>query len=717
MTWPNDIQTDTPAKYLFKLVTETDEVICNPEPIEWANCSLEFSRDLESGGVFSKFQADSLTFVGNGGELLKRLFETYEVNAKCTLIVSWWKWSTRTYIEFPTRFDINFNFYEVVKVGKFHFGVKVKAINSSTQTKLDNRQETDVDITKRTSIGSLTENNIADYGSLYALKKVNFSAVEVNYNAWLYVNNRVLELYHTNHVITYTALPLNVYHNEFSEIQSVPYISNAQQLDRITPFFKNALDAYTFDIVYLFYMQVTNRYVGSFPWNIQILECDPAFNIVTTYDIAGFGGIVQTYKIEGTVQVSVAKGNSLRLVVQSPGIHDTYKAFSLWQELNITQSVASTPAVQLEGFPIYEALERTCQLILDTQYPIYSDFFGRADNYYNESTKYATENQLRFAHILTGLNLRGATLEDTSCPVAVNFKDLFKTLKAIYNIGYSFEVNPAFGDTKERIRIEEYSHFFQNSEILDVSDRVGKYDIQSQFMPELVPMDLRSGYDSFEYLTLNGRAEPNTTNQRTSIMNTATKWENISPYRADTKGIYDNIANPLGTDASTDTKGDDSVFILKTQKDGTAWKPEKETNVAIINNSSLFKEDLLNRYYTPTRMLLRHGNRITAGMTKTDAQASYLRFQKSDKSSTLQTSYSGDSILEGDDLVVSSLAAPIYKAIKHVVTVPITHTELEAIQTNPFGYITISDTISGYLLSMKKKNNSDKVDITIIEKA
>jgi len=140
MTFPQTTATNTPEPYKFQLTSKLNgqTIVCDPSPLEWASGTLEMNRDLSVGGVFSTFHLDSLTFVGNGATMLNDLFNAYELNAECTLIVYWWKWSTRSYVEFPSRFDINFNFYEKVKIGKFVFGVRIKAINSSIQTKLDN---------------------------------------------------------------------------------------------------------------------------------------------------------------------------------------------------------------------------------------------------------------------------------------------------------------------------------------------------------------------------------------------------------------------------------------------------------------------------------------------------------------------------------------------------------------------------------------------------
>lgn len=735
MNWPNTIQSNTPAKYLFKLVTDTDSVICNPIPLEWKSGSLEMKRDLDSGGVMVSFICDSLTFVGNGAEFLRKLFEAYELNAKCTLIIYWWKEfdavpaNGRQYVEFPSRFDINFNFFEIVKIGRFFFGVKVKAINSSTQTKLDNRMDVDVDITKLTSIGSTVENNIIEYPSLK--KILNYSATNVNYYGRLFKDFGVGDgwyLAHKSHQDSYTSIPLDFTDNSgFTEIQNVGYITKAISLIQCGAFFKNAQFNYEDNLVldWSFTIMVKLGHSPTNPWTIQVVETnDVGWSIIdstaiNTYDLQEFGNSQEPfvpYTFTGQTTVGCKKGNDLKLVCRVAGIEAT-SAFIQIQKLEITEVIAVTPDVKSEGFPIYEAIERVSQHILDSQYPIYSDFFGRTDTIYNQyGYKYLSEVHERFAHLQSGMNQRGAKLYGSDIPLAINFKNLFKSLKALWNVGYSLESNVLlFGDEQQRIRVEEYAYFFKNTEVLDLSDRITKYDIQSVVMPELVPVDIKSGFDNFEYLSLNGRSEPNTTNQRTSIMNTSSKYENISPYRSDTRGILMNLANPLNSETGTaDTKTDSSIFIVKSLRNGQDWIPEKGEYISVDNNSSLFKSELLNRYFTPSRMLIRQANKIMAGLTL--YKNSVLRFQTSDKSSTLQTTGEGYTIAENSDILVSSLGNPIYKPMKHTINVKFTKKDLETLKSNMYGYLTFSNTISGFLLNLKMKNNEDKAEITIIER-
>jgi uncharacterized protein (TIGR02145 family) len=724
MGWPKNISSITPARYQFKLVTETQSVICDPEPIEWASGSLEMKRDLTAGGVFVSFACDSLTFVGTGAKLLKDLFEADELNAKCTLVISWWKGATRSYIEFPNRFSIDFNFYETVKVGSFTFGVRVKAVNSSMQTKLDSRQDIDVDITKLVSIGGF---NIVEF-PFTLKKKLRYSATDMYYNAKMSKDPDNSQFQHTADLVTYSSIPINKISSQFAEIQSAGYTTN-QSLGNIPSFFVNALFDYVFDIKYTIVVVVDDRWAGSDPFTLQILETSGvgiATAIINAYELGTFGNEENAFSFDDTVAISVSAGNSLKLVVMNAGIDAQYHAHSVEQYLTITQKIASAPITITEGFPVYDAMERVLQHILDVQYPFYSEFFGRTEKFYNSLTAfYATENQLRFAHIQSGLNQRGLPLNSSSLPSAegtpllLNFKNLFKCMQAIWNVGYSFEI--LTGETTPRIRIEEYSHFFQNVEVLDLSSRINKYDIQSVVMPELVPNDLKSGFDNFEYLSANGRAEPNTTSERTSVINTATKFENISPLRGDTKGILDNLSSPISVDESKDTKGDSDVFIVKSQKSATyEWIPETGENITVDNGTSLFGESLLNRYFTPSRMLIRQGNRIKTGMTKLDS-LSVLRFQKTDKYSSLETTGEGITIKENADVLISSLADPIYRPVKHTIECLFTLSDLETISANPLGYLTFGENISGYLirgylLSLKKRNNEDKAEITIIEK-
>lgn len=709
MTFPANTLSATPTKYLFKLISGSQTIVCDPEPLEWASGQLIINRDLSVGGVFSTFQGSSLTFIGNGAKLLRSLWEAYEFNAECTLVIYYFKNSTREYVEFPSRFKVDFNMYEIVKVGKFAFGVRIKAVNSSLQTKLDSRKDVDVNLNKLVSIGEVPFTNWTPNKNT-----VNYSATNVHLISHLWKNSLDgWDLPRKPGAISYCSVPVDLKDSYFTEGRSVVYTSKQTDITRVNSFFKSADFDYTFNLTYRFVIDVISDNVND-QWEMHLLETKTINGIDVVQNendtLLCIWGSTPDYNVffTDTIEVTVAKGNDLKLVIR---VANTNSLKSLLKscELTLSQTIAdATLAKQTTGYPIYEAFERVCQHMMDIQWPFYSEFFGRTDVYKNASfQKYSSENQLRFAHLQSGLNLRGVGIYEDKNTFTVNFKDLFKTAQSIWNVGYAFETI----DGSLRLRIEEYAHFFQDVMVLDLSARINVYDIVSLAMPELAPVQFNSGFSSYEYLQLNGLSEPNTTNQRTSKLNTDAKFDNISPYRGDTKGILSALAAPID---STDTKNDEGMFILKTQKDGANWKPEKAENITIELNSSIFGEDLLNRYFTPSRMLKRQANRIASGLTK--LQDSKLTFQTSDKLQGLRTNGEGYIISENEDILVSSLGAPLYRPIKHTVECYFDWSDLEAIQANLFGYIIFSDKISGFLLNLKKKNNEDKSEITIIQR-
>jgi len=713
-----DLVSNTLPMLRFKLINPDTEqfIILRHEPIEWADGQLELNRIIEVGGVFTSFLVDSLTFIKEGASFVRNIFNEKEINGRCNLEIAWFKLSTRTYINFPTTFSLNFATIKPnVKIGKNTIGLSVEAINSSEQTKFDNRRKTKVDLTKTIinnsgdvvgiSVGGV---EIIPYQNLS--KDINMPAFNINvYANW--VDNVVTEKQIENNEsnIIYTNFQMALGSTDYVETKDVSYATNITNINSIANFYEGATGDVTLDFTYEVEVKVTNRKGGFLDakdvYRFRVEEIEPGGTIVQTFDIASFGRTLGNKTFSGTQSISITSGNNLRTYIATDATGGV-SARIVNSDFNINYAVSGTEIRNVEGLPIYEALESSLQRILDTQYPFYSIFFARFGVPYNaDGDYYLTENQLRFASLATGLNFRGAALFDNDNPLAISFDTLFQCVNSIWNVGYEFE----FRDTY-RIRIENYSYFFSDVEVLDISDRISVYDIETEVMPELAFESLKSGFKNFDYEEVNGRGEYNTNNERTSLINTDTVFDNVSDVRADTKGILKNLGQELTT---TDSKEDNDIFILKTQKNILQWKPEFDENIAVENNSSLFGDQSLNLLFTPTRNLIRHGSKIKGYLTK--YLSSKLRFQTSDKKQTVKTTGEGYTVTENDDILVDDLEAPIYKPIKHTVEVRFDYDDLETLMANPKGYINFGN-VTGYLLNLKKKNNEDKAILTIIER-
>jgi len=708
MTWPSDIQSNTPPKYQFKLLSQSRNIICEPEPLEWAEGSISIKRSLEIGGVFSSFVSDSLTFVGNGAELLKELKESSSFNAECTLVISWYKESTRAYIEMPSRFKVNFSFFKIVKVLNFAFGVQIKAINSSTQTKLNNRKKDSIDITKLFSIGGY---NIVDYPNL--LKDFRFgeinafaSAEHSDTNTW--VVNDTDEIFEINQ---------SVILSDFG-IQSHSTVFNTNQvLHKEMGFFLSSTEDRTLTVSIEIDINIPEQLNdGWFEFRYAILNDNDSVDSdirIQRIDDRDSSGIINITFARTT---NILSGQSIVLYGSAhedtpPGVHDIEIT-----RVNITYQeaiVTSTP-VTIEAFPIYEIGERLAQHILDVQFPFYSEYFGRLDTPYNQNGDvYLSEDQKQFASVMSGLNLRGDELANTNNPLALSFEDYVRSLRVRWNAGYTLETIGGF----ERIRFEEYSFFFDNNIVLDLSDRINKYDIESELMPELAYLSLESGYEEFSYESINGRGEYNSKNLRTSIIQTDAKLNNVDKLRGDTRGITLQLERSIKSDGTKDEKEDNSIFVIKSQRSAEPnedWKAETDENITIEDNSSLFQEGSLNLFNTGSRNLIRGSNRFSGAFQK--FQSSKLRFQNSGKLQTLKTTGEGYTITENDDIIAADLNDPIYLPEKHTVSVRFDFEDIETFNTNPLGLIKLSDDAIGWVLDIKKQNKKDEAVITIIQK-
>ena len=397
---------------------------------------------------------------------------------------------------------------------------------------------------------------------------------------------------------------------------------------------------------------------------------DISSGLVTNYPLSSFyfagDSGIKTITVSENITVNVDESiiiYALASVVPLPTFEIDFDTIS--SDLEISETVVNSVETTIDAMPVYEALEMCGRHIFDTQYPIYTEFFGRLDTPYNIAGDfYLSENQLRFLSITSGLNIRGELLSDENTPLTISFEKLFQSLTSMYNLGYTFETIDDF----LRLRIEEYSFFFEDSVSLDISSRISIFDIESEVMSELAYSSLKSGYRSFDYESINGRGEYNVNNERTSKLNVDGVFDNVSDIRADTKEISDLLTESIKGKGSTDSKADNSIFAFKSQRNTTDpdidWDAETDENIAVENFSSLFDEGSLNLYITPTRNLKRQGNKIKSALIKA-LSSSYLRFQTADKNQTLETTGEGYTVTENEDLLVNDLEDPIYRPIKH----------------------------------------------------
>lgn len=722
MAIKNKVGNKTPLKYQFILSTELGDYECDYAPRELEEITIDIVRDMDKSGVFSELKVDTLTFLGDTEKsALIDLYNQKGVLSQGSLLIYYLK-SDKSYQQLGETYKLDFGEYDEVLVTKSRNGVRIKAEQTGILKKLKDNQKKKVDITSRTALDGTT---IATYSNLKT--RINFPENKL----FLAVDFEDPD-YPTAGTFAF---------NSKSAVQATINTSDLQEARTANQDIKTSIDA-TDALIFEssedrglsimgtieFRGNVTKFSVGDV---YPIMEVKLAIinNDGTTVDQDILVDTFDTenptdtdlYSLDIDTTITLPAGKSLVLYINrdsNTNILNITNYRSRQQNLEIKEEVISYPTKIIYGYPIYEAIESTLQLLFGVRFPLYTEFFGRTDVVYNKiGDKYLTEDDERFASLLNGLLLRGTSIDDVNNKVVVKFDDLFQSLKAIYNIGLGYEII----DNEERVRIEDKDYFYIDSVGFDMSGRVDQIQIQKETIKDLTYSELITGYKKYDYEETNGRGEYNTENSRTSIIPNDKTFQNISPYRGDTRGITLAISNPVVADSenqgtgSKDQKYDNDIFLVKTVTGTPEWKVEYQERIQVLNNSSLFGDGSMNLFWTPTRNLLRHKKEISRGVNiRPD---SYLTFQASDKLATLETTNGVDNIVENQDISVADLGTPRTKPMLYVLQdIDFYIDDFNEVMDNKYKLIKIADGFEGWIYSIKYKMTENKADIKILAK-
>jgi hypothetical protein len=369
--------------------------------------------------------------------------------------------------------------------------------------------------------------------------------------------------------------------------------------------------------------------------------------------------------------------------------------------------IASSTA---QAFFYHEAFMRILQSITGTAEPFYSDYFGRTDS---EPTPYAADGTGSLGVVLGGKQIRGFTFTDI--PMYCSLKDLFTSLRAVYNIGMGIESN--------KVRIETLSYFYGSFIIQDATPTQLTFgnckNIEESVDADRIFNKINIGFEKFENVeSLDGLYEFNTKiTYGDFIKSIKNQLELVSPYRADDSGILLARSKPKATYPEEDVSTDESNFLLKVVRMGISHSPKAEEDEAFTSiTGTVNDEHVYNVEYSPARSLRRHGW-VLSGFLKLYPTSSLI-YTRQEKNSRLVSDKAGeDPITESADVLVSDLAVPLWEPTKYNFETPITQTEIDVIDlgttggvSNKYGVIKFRENDNdtwkyGWILSMKVKDD------------
>lgn len=289
--------------------------------------------------------------------------------------------------------------------------------------------------------------------------------------------------------------------------------------------------------------------------------------------------------------------------------------------------------------------------------------------------------------LTTGLNIRGK-----SSRIPLSIESLFKALHTVYPASLGYE--------NGKIIVEEFDYFFDDDVTLDISDRVVRGDIETEYLTDFFN-ELQFGFSKSGDEVFNGLEEFNTKVSYSSSTLFDKKKTIVSPYRGDTSGINNSRSNSLATNASEDVEGDDDIFMVSSRWNGSDITAKQDEGYSIS------PVGWLNLDFAPGRAIRRHrlGEYISLN--------SELKVEKREKDTTLVSQETGEEIIdEQANIPASDFPSKKFVPEKIIVNTYLTRAEVDALDWKK--KIKLSDDLSGWIIRLTKDYKNNDVELELI---
>lgn len=351
-----------------------------------------------------------------------------------------------------------------------------------------------------------------------------------------------------------------------------------------------------------------------------------------------------TYTYTGELDYNIQEDESLALVLEqemdfvpehSTSLN-TFITVNKWQ-INIDEQSTSLPS-RSNVVLAHEAGERILKMITGQDNIFYSTLLGGKDIGYQE------DGLGRYAGLSHGYWVRGFAKGDNLYKsITTSWKDYYKSLDAIYNIGLGLETFQG----KQRYVLEDKRYFYSRN----VTIRLGHNNENGEFVYTQVSDVVRTVDDRFyfsdieigfakggEYEEVMGLDEYNVKSQFSTVIRALdNSYKRLSTYRGDSIGKEIARRASKSLSPTQDTPYDKDIFIQDLKRgeaqvlEERLWQDDLEeapTGVFSPNTATNLK-------YTPFNCFLRHAWFVAGGLQKYEND--FIRFANSISNSELVT--------------------------------------------------------------------------------
>lgn len=369
----------------------------------------------------------------------------------------------------------------------------------------------------------------------------------------------------------------------------------------------------------------------------------------------------------------------------------------------------TTPATDTKAVLIHEAAARISQAITGREDAFRSDFYGRTDS---EPNTYASDGEGSLRALLPGFWVRGFPATDK--PLYLSFSELLAFASAVDGTSVGIEVI----DGKEYIVLKPLEEFYQQVEILKLNN---VKDIEKEVAEEFYYNEMEIGFRKWtvsggrvnhldEFNTIRNYSFPITQVQR--------KLSLVSPLIAGGYALEATRRETFAKSATKDSEYDNEVFVVQLKRNGSDFETAKNedftTLSGILDPATIYNADL-----SPARCLRRNGRSIRSFLEKQADKELIIGGTEGNIAMISRRTEETSSINEGANVPISDLDRPLWLPEIYRFKAPLTVPQMDALHSNPYGYISFSEGTTGhkraYLLSASRDAKTRAVTFTGIK--
>lgn len=699
-----------PSDYVrFVLKSEiSDKLVLNYEPVGWADDGIEYVRNERHHGIMVEFTGD-LSFYKEAREYLRFDYETLGVNSNLVLqkyelieVGGETRWSLvyEGIVDYTTRVEEDLSF----KV-KFNSNLLERIIETRENDEFDLERLFSIDEESipelRTDLIDIDGIPIAESTSLTLIKEntINDGSVPPNdkdgdYARGLGSYQKIVfrggvhapTLPSTEPDIRWVTTPILKLeidgNNRISSPDTTLYTADeASKMFYVDSATAGVNDELNTSLTFSYSVEADIKtirdsgsfsrhslpvglYIIRFARNEDTLEYD-INNLIPLKEIIANPGSFQRVSVSGEYTAINLKENE-GLAIGFIGTNREYSSSSVAIKfearvyefnLSLTLNTSQTPTLNHKFLFVEDCLNRLMQILTGENDRLITRVFAKPEN------QQLGEGEFGSIGLTYGLWIRNFTKQfELYKSIKISLSNLIDSLDAVFNVGYGVEVI----DNKQKLVVEKKDFFYQKEVKIKLPNQVS--NVKRRTQKQEIFSSIEIGYDKGgNYSDTLGLDEPNVlTNRITPIKKNKADYKKVSSIRADDIGFEIVRRKQVSVDPKEDTQQDDHIWFLDVKKSLTKsnWIQKTwEDRLRFPPQNLSYSNDFKSFFFTPLRMMLRHGWIIRNGLNQKINLEKKISHINSDGNATLRMQFIEDNKFysENENIQIKELKQPLFE--------------------------------------------------------